>query len=51
MVAWLGALKSVVERRKREGSREGGVGGGKDKERERGTSGGLADGVKGMSIK
>lgn len=48
MVAWLGALKSVIERRKREGSRGGG---GKEKERERGMSAGLADGVRGMSVK
>ncbi|ETN45088.1 uncharacterized protein HMPREF1541_09964 [Cyphellophora europaea CBS 101466] len=48
MVGWLGALKSVVERQKREGGRTERE---RNRDKERGMSAGVADGVKGMSLK
>jgi hypothetical protein len=47
MVGWLGALKSVVERRKKDGSRAGLAGKEKEGERERA----LSEGVKGLSVR
>lgn len=52
MVGWLGALKSVVERRKREGTRAGlAVGAGPGKEKEDGRERALSEGVKGLHVR